>query len=80
MLGIDGVISVDHLHAWTLSDEKHIATANILIHKQTDQNKVLVEAERILYEQYGILHTTLQISPMRLESRLACGGPVISHR
>ncbi|AAO44517.1 cation diffusion facilitator family transporter [Tropheryma whipplei] len=80
LLGIDGVISVDHLHAWTLSDEKHIATANILIHKQTDQNKVLVEAERILYEQYGILHTTLQISPMRLESRLACGGPVISHR
>lgn len=60
---IEGIANIHHVHAWNLSDreihfECHVdLTENIRI---SESERILDEATKILREQFGISHVTLQ--------------------
>lgn len=61
--GIDGVTGVHDLHVWTLTSGMDVATAHLRVGTATDPHRVLDAAQRILREQHGLGHCTVQIEP-----------------
>jgi cobalt-zinc-cadmium efflux system protein len=62
--GIEGVKSIHHVHAWSLTDnevhfEGHLELEQDL--KVSEAQSIYDEAKRILNQEFGISHTTLQL-------------------
>lgn len=66
---IDGVSNVHDLHVWTLTSEMEVASVHLMTPTDVDSHDVLDEASRLLREEYGIAHATLQVEP---ESHRQC--------
>lgn len=58
---IDGVDDVHDLHVWTLTSGMHVATAHLVATSSTDPQQLLREAQRVLRDEHGVAHATLQI-------------------
>ena len=56
--GIDGVISLHHLHAWTLDGQNHCATVHVVTDGDAHRVK---EAVRRVFGDRGIGHVTLEL-------------------
>ncbi len=65
---IRGVSDVHDLHVWSLTVDMPMASAHLRTDAGTDPHPVLDEARRLLDEEYGIAHATLQIEPASHES------------
>lgn len=63
LVGIDGVIGVHDLHAWTLTSGMNVATAHLLVTPDAPVTTVLGQAQNVLEERHGIAHATLQVEP-----------------
>ena len=63
LAGIDGVVDVHDLHVWTLTSEMEVASAHVMVTKETDAHAVLDGARSILADTYGVSHATLQVEP-----------------
>ena len=60
---IDGVASVHDLHVWTITAGMESGTVHITLTEDGDARTVLNEARRILRDEYGVEHTTVQVEP-----------------
>lgn len=60
---ISGVVDVHDVHVWTLTSEMDVATAHLMVAVGTDSHAVLDQARRLLADQHGITHATLQVEP-----------------
>ena len=58
---IEGVVVVHDLHVWTITSGFVALSAHVLVEPGDDCHARRRELERVLAEEYGIEHTTLQV-------------------
>lgn len=56
-----GVLDVHHVHAWSLTTERPLLTLHAVVEDGADQNRVLIDINRILEDRFGIGHATVQL-------------------
>lgn len=61
---IDGVTDVHDLHLWTLTSGMNVATAHLVAR----DTAVLPEARRVLRDEFGIEHATIQVETCAAEA------------
>ena len=63
------VTDVHDLHVWTLTSGMNVATAHLMTRDGADPHAVLDAARRVMREEFGVEHATLQVEP---ESHTGC--------
>jgi len=61
MAGCDAVVEVHDLHIWEITAGSSALSAHVLVECGRDCHSVRADLARLLDEQYGIHHTTLQL-------------------
>lgn len=61
LAGAPGVVEVHDLHAWTITSGFPALSAHVLIRAGEDCHQRRRELERLLHDEFGIEHTTLQV-------------------
>ncbi len=61
LAAVDGVAEVHDLHVWLISSARPALSAHVLVNRERDCHATRQELERLLREEYGIDHTTLQV-------------------
>jgi cobalt-zinc-cadmium efflux system protein len=61
LAGLDGVLDVHDLHAWTLTSGMNVATAHLVVEPTTEPGGVLIAAQQLLSEHHHIAHATVQV-------------------
>jgi cobalt-zinc-cadmium efflux system protein len=61
MSGMEGVVDIHDLHVWTITSGFVALSAHVLVQPGDDCHARRRELERMLAEEYGIEHTTLQV-------------------
>ena len=56
-----GVRDVHHVHVWQLAGGRRIATLHARLDAQSESTQVLAAMQRVLREQFRIVHATIQI-------------------
>ncbi|NOT63727.1 MAG: cation transporter [Acidobacteria bacterium] len=56
-----GVQAVHDLHIWTLTSQRHLITAHLVLRDSHEHQRVLREARALLHQQFGLDHATLQL-------------------
>lgn len=69
---VPGVQDVHDIHVWSLASGIHAMSGHVVIEDQaiSESNQILVDMSRLLSEQYGIDHVTIQFE--HRECGLAC--------
>lgn len=67
---VPGVVEVHDLHVWTITSGFPALSAHVLVHPGDDGHARRRELERLLADEYGIEHTTLQVEHARPASRV----------
>ena len=62
---MEGVVDVHDLHVWTITSGFVALSAHVLVEPGDDCHARRRELERVLAEEYGIEHTTLQVDHSR---------------
>jgi cobalt-zinc-cadmium efflux system protein len=57
---VPGVVSVHDLHVWTITSGWNAMSVHITVRHDADSTSVLAESRRVLREQFGIEHATIQ--------------------
>ena len=60
MAKIDGVVEVHDLHIWSLSAERMALSAHLVIDELSHWPRILIAAQHLIDERFGIDHVTLQ--------------------
>lgn len=63
LAAIPGVVDVHDVHVWTLTSAMDVATAHLMVQRESDHHRVLDEARTLLTARYSIEHATLQVEP-----------------
>ncbi len=63
------VQAVHDLHIWTLASGVDAMSAHITITDSGESSKVLAELKRVLENQFGLCHTTIQLEAERCEEK-----------
>jgi cobalt-zinc-cadmium efflux system protein len=61
MVSVEGVEEVHDLHVWTITSGFPALAAHVLVGNDQDCHERRREIEKVLYREFGIGHTTLQI-------------------
>lgn len=61
MAGRDAVVEVHDLHIWEITSGSPALSAHVLVEDGTDCHSVRADLARLLDEQHGIHHTTLEV-------------------
>jgi cobalt-zinc-cadmium efflux system protein len=61
MVGLEGVEEVHDLHIWTITSGFPALAAHILVGEDEDCHERRREIEKMIYRDFGIEHTTLQV-------------------
>ena len=61
--GVPGVAGVHDLHVWTLTSGLRVATGHLELAEGAEAGSVLERAQRLLSDDVGIEHVTLQVEP-----------------
>ncbi len=61
LLALPGVTAVHDLHVWTLTSGLDAMSAHIVVADMAQGRETLVQASRLLAEEFGLKHTTIQI-------------------
>lgn len=56
-----GVAEVHDLHVWEVTSGFPALSAHVLVRKESDRDDVSLELKRLLHDEFGIDHTTLQV-------------------
>ena len=67
---MDGVVDVHDLHVWTITSGFVALSAHVLVEPGDDCHARRRELERVLADEYGIEHTTLQVDHARPASQV----------
>jgi len=68
---IEQVRDVHHIHAWTLTGQKHVFSAHLRAEKEADTQAILRSAHAILKDRHGFYFSTLQIETACLDETAA---------
>ncbi len=60
---VEGVCDVHHVHAWSLTSGRPVATLHARLAPDTDSRKALAGIKKRLGTEFGIGHATVQIEP-----------------
>ena len=69
-----GIVDVHDLHVWTITSGFSALSAHVLVGPGEDGHQRRRELERLLADEYGIEHTTLQVDHVRAASRVVSIG------
>eukprot|EP00181_Compsopogon_caeruleus_P002720 CAMPEP_0184683112 /NCGR_PEP_ID=MMETSP0312-20130426/9977_1 /TAXON_ID=31354 /ORGANISM="Compsopogon coeruleus, Strain SAG 36.94" /LENGTH=445 /DNA_ID=CAMNT_0027135201 /DNA_START=42 /DNA_END=1379 /DNA_ORIENTATION=+ len=69
LMKIGGVVEVEDLHIWSLTTDKPTLSAQ-LITSSDDFHSILKDAQKMLQERFGMMHTTIQLN---CAEGLCCG-------
>ncbi len=58
---VDSVIRVHHIHAWSITQERPMATLEAEVAENTDVQQCKQEIKSILQDRFGMVHTTVEI-------------------
>jgi len=61
MVSVEGVEDVHDLHVWTITSGFPALAAHVLVGNDEDCHELRRELEKIIYREFGIEHTTLQV-------------------
>jgi cobalt-zinc-cadmium efflux system protein len=61
MVGVEGVEEVHDLHVWTITSGFPALSAHVLVGNDEDCHQRRRELEKVIYREFGIEHTTLQV-------------------
>ena len=59
---IDGVQAVDHMHIWSLTEQKPIITLDVMIAQDKDPFTVSKKIKDFLKDEFHIYHSTIEVS------------------
>ena len=59
---VPGVIRVDHIHAWSITQERPVATLEAKILSGSDSTAIKARIRAILQEEFNIAHVIIEIS------------------
>ncbi|GIX35991.1 MAG: cation transporter [Lysobacteraceae bacterium] len=78
LLGVQGIEAVHDLHVWTLAGDRLLLSAHLGVRDDREWPEVLVAAQRLLRDRFGIGHATLQPeSPAYLHAAARLRGEVL---
>ncbi|MDV6011767.1 cation diffusion facilitator family transporter [Haloechinothrix sp. LS1_15] len=63
LTGLDDVIGVHDLHVWTLTSGMDVASVHLTVADDAEQPDVLERARQMLWREYDIRHSTVQVEP-----------------
>jgi cobalt-zinc-cadmium efflux system protein len=63
LAAVPAVTDVHDLHVWTLTSGMNVATAHLMTHDNADAHAVLDAARRVMRDEFGVEHATLQVEP-----------------
>ncbi|KGN40644.1 cation diffusion facilitator family transporter [Knoellia aerolata] len=69
LAAVPDVTDVHDLHVWTLTSGMNVATAHLMTSDGADAHAVLDAARRVMRDEFGVEHATLQVEP---ESHSGC--------
>lgn len=58
---VPGVVRAYHIHAWSISQERPMATLEILVRDDADPAQVKAKVKSLLKEQFGVQHVTVEL-------------------
>jgi len=58
---IKGVTAVDHIHAWSVTQERPMVTLEIAINETHDARLVKQQVKAMLGTEYNIEHSTVEV-------------------
>jgi cobalt-zinc-cadmium efflux system protein len=58
---VPGLADVRHVHVWSITSGKPVATLEIVLERNSDAARVTAAVKRLLEEDYGIGHSTVEI-------------------
>jgi cobalt-zinc-cadmium efflux system protein len=58
---IEGLTSVDHVHAWSVTQERPMVTMEIAVAPDADDRRVRDAVKALLETRYGIAHATVEV-------------------
>jgi cobalt-zinc-cadmium efflux system protein len=61
LAAVDGVEEVHDLHVWQISSAVPALSAHVLVTRDRDCHAIRRDLERLLHDEYEIIHTTLQV-------------------
>ena len=61
MVGVEGVEEVHDLHVWEITSGFPALAAHVLVGSEEDCHERRREVEKVLYREFGLEHTTLQV-------------------
>ena len=62
---VPGVTGIHHIHVWSLSPEKPLLTMHVDVADMSDYKRTLLAIKRVLSDDFGIHHATVQIETGR---------------
>jgi cobalt-zinc-cadmium efflux system protein len=71
--GIDGVVEVHDLHAWSLDGRTALVSAHLVIEDGARSDGVCRSARAMLGDKFGVGHATLQVEPADGQCQTRCG-------
>jgi cobalt-zinc-cadmium efflux system protein len=59
--GVEGVVEVHHVHAWSLTPSQSLVTLHAEVADGADRDAVLRQIKLVLKQRFAIAHTTIQL-------------------
>jgi cobalt-zinc-cadmium efflux system protein len=60
---VPGVTGIHHVHVWSLAPERPLLTLHVDVGDTSDYQRTLLAIKRVLSDDFGIHHATVQIEP-----------------
>jgi len=70
---VPGVRDVHHVHIWSLTSGRHLATMHVRLESGTDYEAVLATVKAFLEREWSLAHSTVQICPEACPDEPATG-------
>lgn len=71
-LKVEGVVGIHELHVWALNHDKISLTAHVVIDEAYPTEQMMMKLSDMLFKEYGVLHTTLQLEYQPCNASLEC--------